>query len=390
MPSLPRIITVDPTYTVARIVRGVMDLLGYSVVQVDVPQGADALDEVQRGGATMVISAWDLYSEMQGLEVALLIKQNAPGIAIVLLGDMEDPEHMNEETDGDPPFVYVRRPVDMLQFIRVMQAGMRGESIAQAATMASNSSGGAFMDSNVPAIDPNNARVTVKKMLSDLGAMAILLVARNGEVVLEEGASGYLNRDHLMKALLPTVSTTIEMSHLVGGQAQTIHFYDGEDKDVFVLSVGLHHFLCVVYNGEMGARNFGNVTRFGRKGAQDLIALIGAGAFIPPRQQQPAVVEKSISTKRKEKTTEVAVVEPAIERPVISVAEPEPVKLEPIANLDMSIFDQLGNLDLSKADDVFDMDKLAEMVNTAGQKQITLEDALSIGVLGDFGADGKS
>ena len=68
-----------------------------------------------------------------------------------------------------------------------------------------------------------------------------------GEVLLEDGATGYLDREQLTKALLPTVASTIEMSSLVGGQPQAIHFYDGNDKDVFVLSVGLHHFLCIVF-----------------------------------------------------------------------------------------------------------------------------------------------
>ncbi|MBL8156637.1 MAG: hypothetical protein JNM70_20840, partial [Anaerolineae bacterium] len=78
---------------------------------------------------------------------------------------------------------------------------------------------------------------------------------------------------------------------LVGGQPQTIHFYDGDDKDVFVLSVGLHHFLCIIYDGQMGSRQFGSVTRIGRKAAQDLIALLGASAFMIDRQQTPSPVE---------------------------------------------------------------------------------------------------
>ena len=114
--------------------------------------------------------------------------------------------------------------------------------------------------------------------------MAIVLASRAGEILLERGAVGYLDREQLTSALLPTVKTTVDMGQLVGGQPSALHFYDGDRYDVFVLSVGFHHFMCLVFDGQIGSRQFGAVNRFGRRAAEDLIALLGMSAFAISRQ----------------------------------------------------------------------------------------------------------
>jgi hypothetical protein len=195
----------------------------------------------------------------------------------------------------------------------------------------------------------------------------------------------------LTSALLPMATTTIEMSDLVGGQAQSLQFYDGEEKDVFVFSVGLHHYLCVVFDGQSGSRQFGLVNRYGRQSVQDLIAILGASAFIvePPQAvQAPVQPEKKVP--RKLKTSVDEPLAPIIERPSAPAPEPEELHFEPIANLDFDIFDQLNTLDADQAEDLFDPDRLAEMVNKdSGRKTISPEEATRLGILSDFGGNGS-
>ncbi len=390
MASLPRVITVDPTWTIARIVRSATDLLDLSLIQVDVPGGTDALEEVRRGGANLVITAWELYDDMRGLELALRVKQTSPGTAVIILADIDEPESLDEETQAESPFIYMHRPVDLPKFLNVLVAGLKGEDIFQAVQLpvpvVAHAGHGP-----VPDIDASNSRAIVDRLLSDVGAMAIILTSRNGDMILERGAVGYLNREQLTNALRPMATTTIEMSELVGGQASSLQFYDGEDKDVFVFSVGLHHFLCVVFDGQAGSRQFGLVNRYGRQAVQDLIALLGASAFIlerVPQAETPAAPEKKIS--RKLKTMVEEPLEPVIERPVAKTPEPEPLHLDPIKDLDFSILDNLNNLDTSQADDLFDPEKLAEMANKGGgRKAVSFDEAIDLGVLGNIENNGK-
>jgi DNA-binding NarL/FixJ family response regulator len=393
MASLPRVITVDPTFTLARIMRGAMDLINRPIIQVDVPSGGEALEEAKRGGATLVVTAWELYDDIQGLELALRIKQVSPETSVVILAEEDDPHELDAETLADSPFVYMHRPVDIHQFMRVLVAGVNGDSIFDARSIVSSGSGTMVDHGPLPGIDAENARKIIKRLLVDIGAMAIILATRTGDVLLEDGAPGYLDREQLTNALMPMVTTTLEMSVLVGGQAQSIQFYDGDDKDVFVFSVGLHHYLCAVFDGQAGSRQFGVVNSYGRRAVQDLIALLGASAFVIQRQEVAAapVEEASRPKKGKKATEEVEKLEPMLVRPEVKTTEPEPLRLEPIQNLDFSIFDQLDTMESGSGDDMFDLDKLAEMVNKgSGRKEVSFEEAMELGVLPDIESDAKA
>jgi hypothetical protein len=178
------------------------------------------------------------------------------------------------------------------------------------------------------------------------------------------------------------------MSDLVGGRSVTVQFFDGENYDVFVLSVGLHHFLCLVYNGQEGNRHFGAVTRFGRRAAEDLVALLGASAFIIDR---PSLEEEQSSRRLRRPKARPAEDEELLtplpraevfEEPLVS-EEPQPVRLEPIQELDPSIFDKLDEIDENQEADLFDPERLAELAKEAnrGRASISYQEAKELGFL---------
>jgi hypothetical protein len=145
----------------------------------------------------------------------------------------------------------------------------------------------------------------------------------------------------------------------------------------------------VVFDGQAGARQFGIVNRYGRKAAEDLIALLGANAFIiekprPAAKEEPTRAEK----KKKKQTEELNKLEPVLVRPEVKVPEPEPLKLEPIADLDVDIFKQLKDLDDSEADDLFDPEKLAEIAEEQRTRKggpISFDEAQELGIVADPG-----
>jgi hypothetical protein len=290
----------------------------------------------------------------------------------------------------------MRRPVDIQRFQNVLMAGLSGEDMFTA--LSSQPVTTTAIDRGpVPAMDKNKSQQILDTLLHDVGGMAVVLADRNGEVLMERGAVGFLNRMQLTTALIPTVNTTIDMGELIGGQPSVVQFYDGEDKDVFVFSAGLHHILCVIFDGQAGARQFGIVNRYGRKAAEDLIALLGANAFIieKPRtvvKEEPVPARSDKKTKGKKKTQEAETIEPVIERVVEpKVQEPEPLKLDPIENLDLDIFSQLGDLSDADADDLFDPEKLAEIAEEQARRKggpVSMDEAAELGIIGDIGKGG--
>jgi DNA-binding NarL/FixJ family response regulator len=388
MASLPRVITVDPTWSVSRLVRAAIELLEGSIIQVDVPGSMEALEEVSRGGYHVLVTSLQIDRQMKGFELALRVRQSSPDTAVVILAD-EDDQEIDEETRTSSPFIYLRRPVDVAQFVRVLTAALKGEDVFEAFMTPEAAAAPEAPDLGlVPALDLKVGAVVIEKLLTDVGAMAIVLSSRAGEVLLERGAVGYIDRERLTHALLPSVRTMIAMGDLVGGHPAVLQFFDGEEYDVFVLSIGFHHFLSLVFDGQMGNRQFGAVTRFGRRAAEDLKALLGASAFLI----QPSVPATEAPRR---KTTRAAEPEPEPEEvaPIAlkaetwdeTPAEPEPeaMQLEPISNFDPSIFDALGQLDSADADDFFNPEKLAEIANESrrGRGPISYDEARELGIV---------
>jgi DNA-binding NarL/FixJ family response regulator len=390
MAALPRIITVDPTGSLAHIIRAVADLLDRSITLIDVSSGPDALAEVRRGDCAVLVTTVELEDKIRGYQLAIEVSQISPETRVLVLAESTDPE-LDVAELADSPYIYLHRPVDLNQFARVIVAALDGGDIFEAAhepvQMAAAPKG---IDlGQMPFLDAEAARPIIDTLLTDVGAMAIVFANRAGDVLLERGAVGYLDREKLTHTLQPMFGTTIEMGDLVGGNTRTLHFYDGDNYDVFVISVGLHHFLCLLFNGEAGNRAFGAVNRFGRRAAEDLVALLGASAFVVnmPAAARPTV-EAPRKVRRRKPEEDEEIFQP-LERAVEpeTYAEPEPLQLEPIQELDLSIFDNLEKLDLSNADDLFDPEKLADLANQNNRKggPIDFDQAFELGIMPKLG-----
>ncbi|MBE2269846.1 MAG: hypothetical protein IAE80_16535 [Anaerolinea sp.] len=396
MVALPRILTVDPSGDVARLVRSAIDLAERPVIHVDAPTGADAWEELTRGGYVLLVAALALDNGINGIDLALRTRQRSPETALVLIGDEDEINLLDEASLQGAPFLLFQRPFDPQQFLRVVLAGIEERDIFAAYLPPALKSADADLDLGaLPQLDMKAAQQLIDSLLTDVGAKSILLASRAGEILLERGALGYLNRDQLALSLAPFVKTMMQMSRLVGGtQVSALQFFDGETYDVFVLSVGYHYFLCFAFDGNAGNRYFGAVNRFGRRTAEDMITtLLGKSAYT---FQAPAPPVEEKSRRRKAKTIEVPVVvveepeeiQPLVEKaeqwgdPAPAPVEPEPLRLEPIADFDPNIFDS-SQVDFSLADDLFDPDKLAELARESKHERgpLSYEEAHELGII---------
>lgn len=374
-------------------VRAALELLERPVILVDVPGRAEALAELQQVGYQVVVTAAALDDEMGGMELALHVRQTQVDCAVIVV--LDEGTEIDDATLETLPFVSLRRPFNAAHFVHLFDAALAGQDIlslhkapAQVTPQVNGHLG------PVPRLDMGVAERTIDALLTDVGAMAIILVDRNGQVLLERGAVGYLNREQLAGILLPTMTTTIDMQALVGGnRISSLQFFDGQTYDVFVLTVGLNYFLCLVFDGQVGGRHFGAVTRFGRRAAEDVIAPLGEAAY-KLTAAPSAAEERPRRPKAQPPRAEQAqqdVIEPVAVRaerwePEPSVPEePEPMKLEPIENLDLGLFDpnQLQQLDMSQVDDLFDPDRLAEIALEVrqGRGPLTYEEARELGIV---------
>ncbi|MCA9882222.1 MAG: hypothetical protein KC546_05810 [Anaerolineae bacterium] len=396
MAPLPRILTVDPSGSIAHQVRSAYDLLDRPVIQIDVPTGSAAVEELQRMPCDAIIAAWNCDEHIPGWQLAAEIKKVSQETDVILVAEFADPD-LDDETIETSPFIYFRRPMQADSFLRVLDAIVTGDDLFEAqkppiVTKQVAAAQGTPDYGPVPGINLNNAAGVLDMLLADVNGLAILLATRSGEVLLERGTIGEIDRYDLTHQLLPAVVSSLSLRETVGGNITTLQFYDGQDFDVYVVTVGLHHFLCILFDGDKGSRALGAVSRFGRRTAEDLIALIGAEAWLMIR---PEMLEERQAPPPPQRRTrrpatgplppieEIPELEPSNLKTLtqeVEVVEEEPQKVEAIDNLD---FDMLFSVSVDGGDDLFDdFDALAELARDEGRKgTLTADQARELGLL---------
>ncbi len=387
MVDIPRIITLDPPGAAGRALRSALVLLDVSCTHVDVPTASQAMMELN-SGAGLLIAAYALDYDT-GPVIAEAVCASRSGVEVIVLAEEDDPEHEAEALDSSTPYVVLRRPFDPAAFIRALEAAIEGRSVREAIQKPVSAGAGVVAETAglVPPLDVVAAGKVLERLQSDVGAFSIILATRTGELVAERGMPNSLNKSALIHALAPSLATGRGVKDVVGGQLSSLQFYDGEEYDVFVLTAGLHHFICIVYDGESGQRNFGAVNRFGRKAAEDIIALIGAGAFIweTVRATAEPTVRRTMHIKpiKLDDPLEIplakAEIEPeANEQPLLN----EQPALEPISDLDL---DALFGDDsaVAASDDLFDLDSLGELTQqpSQGKGKLSWDQAKEIGLI---------
>jgi len=392
MSSLPRVLTVDPTGTITQIVRGAIDLADRLVIHVDAPGGDEAIEEVKRGGYNLVVTAWEPDDSMKGWELAAHLKRVSEETAVIILAEGSDPE-MDEETQENSPFLYMQRPLEPHQFIRVMNAALDGKDIFEAKNTPAGGGGGSS-DADlgpVPDIDLNYAQNLIGSLLTDLGAMSIILINRIGAVIQEHGATSYLDQAKLGNALIPMVTTNMEVKDIVGGNASALQFFDGDEHDIYVLSVGLHYFMCVVFDGENGSRQFGAVNRYGRRAAEDLIALLGPAAWMiqkpePTERRKPKPkprVEEQEDHIELARAEGLAAAE-AVEEEAVPVAESTLPQLEAIDDSEFDLDALFGSDVAGEGDELFDLNRIEEIAKENDQSgTLDWDQAMGLGLIGN-------
>lgn len=376
--------------------RSVIDLTGRPVVQVDVPGALEALDETTRGGYRLVVSVLELGKPMKGFELALRIKSLQPETNVLLVGDANDPAELDAETRAQSPFVYLRRPIDLEVFARVLTAGLEGRDIVTSYEIPAAPVDQASLF--LPPLDTRAASSIIETLLTDVGAMAVVLTNRAGKVLVESGAVGYLDRERLAAALAPIAHTMVEMGRLAGGKTSLLQVFDGETYDVYAISVGIHYTMCLIFDGQVGARQLGSVSRYGRRAAEDLVTLLGTNAYrleIAPHAPPSAIQETApaeMKPSAEPLVLEMAQFEPedapqeqTLTAELSSTAAQEEALPLPLEKFDPALFseERLGSLDPAALDDLFDPDKLAKIASETRHDRgpLTYDQARELGIL---------
>lgn len=388
MPPIPRIVVVDSAHKIASIVRSALALLSRQYIMVEVPSAEDALQEVGGSQINLVVTAYKIAGQLHGVELATRICHESLGTPVIVLAEEDDPQ-LDDQVLRDAPFQYFMRPVAE-PFLRGLRVALDGE----AAVVEEKQSAGPQLDLGpVPTINVRALNNIVVDLMRDAGAMGIILADRTGRVLIDEGATGYIDRETLAVILGPLFARSTEISPLIGGDAWTLHYYNGERLDVYGLSLGIHHVMCLVFEGS-NRRALASVMMYGRRAADQIIDMIGEVAYatkkaesLPPPKTKP-VTEELKPPPAAASAAPAAPAKQAESRPVSEIealfdAPPPAQGLDPISDFDPDrLFGQA--IDERLAESMFDPDALSDLAATIArdeEERVGYDEAIDMGIL---------
>jgi CheY-like chemotaxis protein len=376
MASIPRILAVDSTDQVGTIIRGALTLLDRRFILVEVPNAEDALDELRNTQVDLMVTAYSL-PDLNGLELASRAVRESAGTPVIVLSGASDPEIEREKLEN-VPFTYLVRPIGE-PFLRAVRMGLDGVA-SVAAQEADVQSSEAFDLGPIPDIDLHVLQDHLMPMVRETTALGAFVANRLGRIIYTEGITGYGDFDMTLCAasLAPHFAHTVNLREIIGGNAATLQYFDGNNYDLFAIALGLHYFVVLVFDGAKRAA-FGPVTNYGRKEADSIIDKIGAEAWNFRRQIRQTITQ-NMPVITSAVMESIAIPEIPEEPEYLGLEEPL-VKLEPVQNLDIDrIFNQ--QIDENSFDDMFnETDLTQDNIFTTGDNHVSFDEAMNMGIL---------
>ena len=375
MAAIPRVVVVDPRQEIARIVRGAMALLARQVVLVEVPGASEALDEVERVEVDLLVTAMALSGDVDGADLAEQVNHLSLATPVIVLAEQGDPRPDVARLE-QAHFQYFVRPVAE-PFLRGLRIALDGLPVASAGE-SNGASASALAE--VPPVDLKALRGLMLPLMRDVGAMGVILADRLGRVLIDEGATGYLDRERLVALLGPSFGRTGEVASLIGGRAWVMQYFDGARIDLYALSLGLHYFLCLMFEGSNRAA-MGAVAVYGRRAAEQMIKVMGDAAFAVPEAADAELAMVAGAGAGRADGQEAAVEATGAQE------ETDGARLDPLPDAAFdpeALFSQAVDEDL--ADSMFDPDALgdlAESFGPDGSGHVDLDTARDLGLIGD-------
>ena len=247
-----RILIVEDQRDVMRAIRVGLETLGRGFIVVEVPSGEEAFLEIRRGGVDLLITDVRLPG-MSGLDVVKRLRQaNDKAQAIVISGQ---PQY---EADAKKlGATFFNKPLQLDTFLKAVLTALGEKDTSTAVAQQPEEPGIADR---------------LSTLRRDLGANAVCLVDLDGKVVVRAGDVMRLDLDPVLTHLMTAFSAAMKVCRLLGGFIPSnVHFFDGDDFDVYAANVGQFFALVIIFDGDRGAGQMGPVMRYGRQCADDLL-----------------------------------------------------------------------------------------------------------------------
>lgn len=375
MAPIPRIMVLDPTYRLGYLVRAALALLGRQHIIIEMPTAEDALDEIFRGSIDLAVTAYVLDGPLNGIEWAEKAIRGQAGTTVIIAANSDDPKPEPARLEH-APYKYLSH-ASSENFLRAIRIGLDGEDVVA----AEEGTAQAHLDLGpVPPLDLNTARKLLIDTMRELSPIGALVADRVGRIVIDEGATGYIDKSLTAALLGPTFSQAVKIAPQIGGNGWTFKLVEGERYNIFALAVGYHYFVLFLMDAN-SKQALGLINRYGREMVNKIIETLGSRAWEfeivePVIAEVPAVSAEKAPAKLKTATVEISP-EPSTDLSTKLLEQ----KLDPVANIDLDV---LFNQTASEGDfDNIFSSELLDASSLLDDDSVSYEEAQNMGLLGE-------
>jgi CheY-like chemotaxis protein/predicted regulator of Ras-like GTPase activity (Roadblock/LC7/MglB family) len=360
-----QILIVDDEREITRMLRAALELIDRNYKIVEVPSAEEAMLEIRRTAFDLVIVDVRLPG-MDGLELTRRIRKARPDAQIAIITGNSNPRTEAEARKLNP-VAYLTKPLDQKEFAAVIQKVLGGKMPD-------------FAPGEAP--PPPSVADRLSALRRDLGCMAVYLADLDGLVIARAGDVSAFGIEEMVRHIEVAFSASLKVCHLLGGLVPlNMHFFDGDDYDVYVINVGQSFMLIMLFGGEMGAKQMGLVLRYGRQCADDLLNVMAERVPLPLPYEQPAPLPVEAAPVTETIIIPIPEAEPIVlPSPHLPVPEPEPAL--PVLDIRTDVLDaaatSLNELDL----DSFWDEAVSEVESAATRgSALSFEQALKLGLV---------
>lgn len=242
--------------------RSSLKLTGQPYTIVDVPSAEEALLELGRGGADVLVTDLRLPG-MSGVELLEKARQAIPQIhAIVVTG--HPTEEARSRADELGVVAFLHKPIRTSHFLEAVNRALQLKGVGGQGPLEDEK---AFLAEWMLA------------MQRELGAQSTVLLDSHGQIVVQAGELDAIDLKSALPSLVSVSSSGLEVSRFLGDESPaTLMYFDGERHNLYLATAGTEHSLALVFPASQGAEQIGAVLRYSRRAAHDLMsALYGIG-----------------------------------------------------------------------------------------------------------------
>lgn len=360
----PQILIVDDDRELSRMLRATLELFDRTYKIVEVPSAEEAMLEARRSAFDLVIADIRLPG-MDGVEMMRRIRKLLPRIQAIVITAGVPPE-TEAEAQNLNIVAYFSKPLNTDDFIAAVQRalGVTNRPAPRAQQVMSYA----------PSLADR-----LSALRRDLGCLAVYLSDLDGHVVARAGDVAAFDVDVILSHLEIAFNSSMRICGLLGGLVmQNLHFFDGDEYDLYVLNVGTSYMLLMLYPGDIGARQMGQVSRYGRQCADDMLNALAEAAPAPAPAAEAALLEPTV----------IELTSPELPEPIVLAAahvpepQPAPEPAQPAVEIRAEVLDAAaGSVQQADLDSFWD----EALTQTEGESTtgnaLSFEQALKLGLV---------